>query len=102
MAFDADSIKDLRLFLGLTMTEFAGKVGVSYQCIQQWEAGKNLPRPRHQLVLERIRTQAYEDAKGGVQPPRDAIALRSTIRAIISAEDMTDGEKVAAIRKQVE
>lgn len=48
----AERIKYLRLQLGLTQEQFAGKVGVTFSTVNRWESGKSRPSP---LALTRIR-----------------------------------------------
>ena len=102
MFFDAQSVRDLRLWHGMTMTEFAKLVGVSYQCVQQWEAGKASPRPRHQKRLAEIFAKSYPPAP---TPPvselRDSSDVRSVIRAILDS-GMSPDRKLDLIRKVVE
>ena len=38
-------IKDTRKRVGMTQTEVAGKMGVSYQTVAQWENGLRNPKP---------------------------------------------------------
>ena len=42
-----EQLRALRRQRFLTQKELAEKVGVSYQTIQAWEAGKSQPRLRH-------------------------------------------------------
>ena len=42
-----DDLKTLRRRRFLTQKELASQVGVSYQTVQTWEAGKSQPRLRH-------------------------------------------------------
>lgn len=86
MIFDAQMVKDLRMWHGMTMTEFADLVGVSYQCIQQWESGKSSPRPRHQKRLAEIFAQTYPPApKPPVYELTDPGDVRAVIRAILDS-----------------
>ena len=39
-----NSIKALRVKIGITQVCLAEKLGVSQACIAQWESGKNFPR----------------------------------------------------------
>lgn len=102
MIFDAQAVKDLRLWHGMTMTEFAKLVGVSYQCVQQWEAGKASPRPRSQKRLAEIFAQTYPPAP---KPPVSELADTGDVRAVIRAildSGMTPRRKLELIKKVVE
>jgi transcriptional regulator with XRE-family HTH domain len=39
------TLKEMRLRRMLTQKELAERVGVTYQSIQGWESGNNMPRP---------------------------------------------------------
>ena len=43
MSWSPDQIKALRLRLGMTMTELATKLNVSYRTVLEWEQGKRPP-----------------------------------------------------------
>lgn len=47
----AEKIKRLRLRLGLTQEQFAGKVGVTFSTVNRWESSRSQPSP---LALTRI------------------------------------------------
>ena len=40
-----DRLRDARLAAGHTQTSLANQLDVSYQAVQRWEAGKDIPRP---------------------------------------------------------
>jgi DNA-binding transcriptional regulator YiaG len=42
--WDAEKVKALRDFLGLTQTQFAEELGVRQQTISEWEVGMYQPR----------------------------------------------------------
>ncbi|MBL1218689.1 MAG: XRE family transcriptional regulator [Planctomycetes bacterium] len=41
----AEKIKQLRLRLGLTQEQFAGKVCVTFSTVNRWEQGRSKPSP---------------------------------------------------------
>ena len=41
--YDAKSVRNLRLELGMTQTVFAGVFGVSKKTVEAWESGRNTP-----------------------------------------------------------
>lgn len=43
-------IKKIRSELGLSQDELAGKIGVTIRTIQNWEAGKVIPKSKHELL----------------------------------------------------
>jgi putative transcriptional regulator len=53
-----DKIKQLRKQLGLTQTQFAGKIGVHLQTISRWERGETAPLGLAQKALERLAKRA--------------------------------------------
>ena len=49
----ADTIKRLRIQLGLTQEQFAAKVGVTFSTVNRWEAGRSRPSPLAWREIER-------------------------------------------------
>lgn len=48
----AEKIRDRRDELNLTQKEAAKRLGVSDRTIQNWEAGKAFPRPKHRRAID--------------------------------------------------
>ena len=53
----ADTIKRLRIKLGLTQEQFAAKVGVTFSTVNRWEAGRSRPSPLAWREIERLSEQ---------------------------------------------
>lgn len=51
MAEAAELVRETRHRLGLTQAQLAQKLGVSYQSVNRWENGRNMPLP---IVLKQI------------------------------------------------
>lgn len=67
-------IKSIREYLGLSQTEFADKIGVTFATVNRWENGRAIPTklaqttlyeyckehgvPVYQMILEKIKTEA--------------------------------------------
>ena len=49
-----EDIRKLRKRLGLTQTQFAKRVGVSFATVNRWEKGKNEPLPDRMAELKRM------------------------------------------------
>lgn len=47
----SEKIKELRNFLGLSVHDFACRVGCSRDCAYNWERGETLPRGHNLLAL---------------------------------------------------
>lgn len=58
MGWDKDSVKALRLRLGLTQIEFAKKLGCRQQTISEWEQGVYLPANAYGRLLDFIQETA--------------------------------------------
>ena len=59
-------IRELRQKLGLTQLEFAKKIGVSENTIQNWERGRKIPASKDEILRSfALKTQNY--AGGGEQ-----------------------------------
>ncbi|WP_250124974.1 helix-turn-helix transcriptional regulator [Chroococcidiopsis sp. CCMEE 29] len=48
----ADLVRETRQRLGLTQTQLAQELGVSYQSVNRWENGRNMPLPIVLKLLE--------------------------------------------------
>jgi len=58
----ADTIKRLRIKLGLTQEQLAAKVGVTFSTVNRWEAGRSQPSPLAWREIERL-SEAAKKAK---------------------------------------
>jgi len=56
----ADTIKRLRIKLGLTQEQFAAKVGVTFSSVNRWEAGRSRPSPLAWREIERLSEQVQK------------------------------------------
>lgn len=54
MTITGDQINRKRKELGLTQKQLAEKIGVSYQTIQNWESGKNIPKSKYQILEKNL------------------------------------------------
>jgi len=54
MDWTKESIKSLRVRLGLTQMKFAKKLRVSYCCVRNWEQGINHPGEKGMRKLNRL------------------------------------------------
>jgi len=76
---DRAALLELRNSLGLTQTEFANRMGVSFRAYQDLEAGISKLRPVHVMAAERaalayaVETEQPMLAPAGVR--RDAVKL---------------------------
>lgn len=50
MEITGKNINKKRKELGITQKELADFIGVSYQTIQNWEGGKNIPKSKYQIL----------------------------------------------------
>lgn len=48
----AGLVRETRQRLGLTQTELAQELGVSYQSVNRWENGRNMPLPMALKLIE--------------------------------------------------
>lgn len=48
----ADLVRETRQHLGLTQTQLAQELGVSYQSVNRWENGRNMPLPMALKLME--------------------------------------------------
>lgn len=53
-------VKEIREMLGLSQSELAEKIGVSSRTIQNWEAGRVIPKSKHEILR---RLQSKHDGK---------------------------------------
>jgi len=56
--WDAETIKQLRDFMGLTQQQFAEELGVRQQTISEWEVGKYTPRRSTSKYLSLVAERA--------------------------------------------
>ena len=57
-AWDAERVKALREFLGLTQTQFAEELGILQQTVSQWECGYHYPKGASVKVLTMVSEKA--------------------------------------------
>jgi len=57
----AEEIRAIRKLLGMTPTQFAGRVGVSENTVRRWEIGDRHPKWEHVVILNGIK----DDLKNG-------------------------------------
>ena len=70
MTITGDQINRKRKELGLTQKQLAEKIGVSYQTIQNWESGKNIPKSKYQILekeLLNIRHSVIDHQKSNIE-----------------------------------
>lgn len=48
----AELVRETRQRLGLTQTQFAQELGVSFQSVNRWENGRNMPLPMALKLME--------------------------------------------------
>ncbi|MEK7278953.1 MAG: helix-turn-helix domain-containing protein [Chloroflexota bacterium] len=56
--WDAEKVKALRDYLGLTQTQFAGELGILQQTVSQWECGYHYPKGASVKVLTLVAEKA--------------------------------------------
>lgn len=69
--WDADGVRALRRFLGLTQEDLSARLGIRQQTISEWEVGKHRPRGASRTLLNVIAEQAgfaYHVATAGSGP----------------------------------
>ena len=64
--WDAEKVKSLRDYLGLTQTQFAEELGILQQTVSQWECGYHYPKGASVKVLTLVAEKAK--FKYGEQP----------------------------------
>jgi DNA-binding transcriptional regulator YiaG len=57
-AWDAEKVKALRDYLGLTQTQFAEELGILQQTVSQWECGYHYPKGASVKVLNLVSEKA--------------------------------------------
>lgn len=66
--WDAEKVKSLRDYLGLTQTQFAEELGILQQTVSQWECGYHYPKGASVKVLTLVAEKAkfkYGEQPGG-------------------------------------
>lgn len=58
-----DLVREIRQRLGLTQTQLAQELGVSYQSVNRWENERNMPLPMVLKLLERMLRQMGDRGK---------------------------------------
>ena len=58
-AWDAERVKALREFLGLTQTQFAEELGILQQTVSQWECGYHYPKGSSVKMLNLVAEKAH-------------------------------------------
>jgi len=67
--WDADRVRALRDYMGLTQTQFAEELGILQQTVSQWECGYHYPKGASVKVLNMVSEKAK--FKYGERPPKD-------------------------------
>ncbi|MBI3243975.1 MAG: helix-turn-helix domain-containing protein [Chloroflexi bacterium] len=70
--WDAEKVKALREFLGLTQARFAEELGILQQTVSQWECGYHYPKGASVKVLNIVAEKARFDY--GEEPPTEKTA----------------------------
>ena len=63
---DAKAIREIRLSLGMTQTEFAVAIGKSYPAVCKWEAGLRHPTYATMLKINELAQKAATKQKQAV------------------------------------
>jgi len=66
--WDAEKVRSLREFLGMTQTQFAEELGILQQTVSQWECGYHYPKGASVKVLNMVAEKAkfeYGEAAPG-------------------------------------
>lgn len=61
MPYSKDDIKKIRESLLLTQTEFAEKLGVSFETVNRWENGRHKPTMKAKRKIKKL----YEESDWG-------------------------------------
>ena len=61
MEINAKAINAKRKSLGITQKELSVLMGVSYQTIQNWEGGKNIPKSKEQMLREFLSSEVKDE-----------------------------------------
>ena len=89
--WDGQTLRDAREAKGMTRAAFADAVGVSYQAVEQWEAGRHSPKPNN---VARIR-----EVLEGDPPPTTLSELRAVVQAqrelLLVLADIVVGDRPA-------
>lgn len=67
--WDAEKVKALRDYLGLTQTQFAQELGILQQTVSQWECGYHYPKGASVKVLNLVAEKGK--FKYGETPSKD-------------------------------
>ena len=70
--WDAEKVKSLREYLGLTQARFAEELGILQQTVSQWECGYHYPKGASVKVLNIVAEKAKFNY--GEIPPSDETA----------------------------
>jgi len=70
--WDAEKVKSLREYLGLTQARFAEELGILQQTVSQWECGYHYPKGASVKVLNIVAEKAKFNH--GETPPSDEAA----------------------------
>ena len=58
-----DTVRAIRVSLGLSQAELAELVGVSANAVYQWESGRSSPQPKYRTVMLGLRGMGRRDAR---------------------------------------
>ena len=70
--WDAEKVRALREFLGMTQVQFAEELGILQQTVSQWECGYHYPKGASVKVLNLVAERAKFNYGEG--PPTDQTA----------------------------
>jgi putative transcriptional regulator len=62
--FTPEEIKNIRLKMMMTQTEFAELLGISFASVNRYENGKSKPTFKVQRKLDELRRKVIEEKKG--------------------------------------
>ena len=87
MTWDKDSIKELRLKLGLTQTEFAYKLGCRQQTVSEWELGLYVPGNAYGRLLAAMEV---ENKNNGLVPQSSSMVSEKLKSLVENARAQID------------
>lgn len=70
VAWDAESIRDLRQRLGVTQGQLARRLGIRQQTVSEWETGLYVPRGASVTLLRMVSEEAGPEYR--TTPPTEA------------------------------